>query len=166
MSIYYSNIYLSDAAFAISSRELTKKQNLSKMSDTIFMTKEGMNVNKKANDGDHCDVFCYDEQKVKRVQESVKNEPFAPLSAMFKALADETRLKIAYALTTEQELCVCDVSHIIGSSTATASHHLRQLKQAGVAKSRKDGKWVFYSLQSPHIAAFIEYSFTQQKTSV
>lgn len=120
-------------------------------------------MNKQASGGDNCEVFCYDEQKVKRVQESVKNETFSPVVTMFKALADETRLKIAYALTTEQELCVCDVSHIIGSSVATASHHLRQLKQAGVAKSRKDGKWVFYSLQSPHIAAFIQYSFTQQK---
>ena len=48
---------------------------------------------------------------------------------IFKALADETRLKIAYSLTLEEEMCVCDVAAVIGSSVATASHHLRYLRE-------------------------------------
>ena len=62
---------------------------------------------------------------------------------IFKALADPTRLKIAYALTLTEELCVNDVAHIIDSTTATASHHLRLLKNMNLARYRKEGKVVF-----------------------
>ena len=61
--------------------------------------------------------------------------------AIFKALADETRLKIAFSLTLEEEMCVCDVAAVIGSSVATASHHLRYLREQALAKSRKKGRW-------------------------
>ena len=63
-------------------------------------------------------------------------------SQIFKALADETRLKIAFSLTLEEEMCVCDVAAVIGSSVATASHHLRYLREQALAKSqekREDG---------------------------
>ncbi|MFD1427390.1 DNA-binding transcriptional ArsR family regulator [Kroppenstedtia sanguinis] len=48
---------------------------------------------------------------------------------LFKALADPTRMKIAYALVQEEELCVCNVANIISSTLATASHHLRLLRK-------------------------------------
>jgi len=69
------------------------------------------------------------------------------MAKRFKALADETRMKIVFALSEEEELCVCDVAHIIGSSLATASHHLRTLRDLGLAKFRKEGKLAFYSLE-------------------
>ncbi|PEQ91111.1 hypothetical protein CN481_16360 [Bacillus sp. AFS006103] len=50
------------------------------------------------------------------------------MSQIFKALSDDTRIKIAYALSVEDELCVCDVANIVGSTTATPSHHLRLIK--------------------------------------
>ena len=84
--------------------------------------------------------------------------------AMFlKALADETRLKIAYALTLETALCVCDVSSIIGSSVATASHHLRYLKEHGLAKSYRDGKMVYYSLADDHVYQIVTIAYEHSK---
>lgn len=74
----------------------------------------------------------------------------AGLAALFKALADETRVKIAYALL-HDELCVHDVAALLHVSVATASHHLRLLRQSGLAKSRRDGKFVFYSLDDDHV---------------
>ena len=74
---------------------------------------------------------------------------------LFKALGDSTRLKIIYALTIEKELCVCDVANIIGSSTATASHHLRLLRNMGLAKFRKEGKLAFYSLADEHVQQLV-----------
>jgi DNA-binding transcriptional ArsR family regulator len=56
-------------------------------------------------------------------------------------------MKIAYILCQEEEVCVCDVANVIGSTMATTSHHLRLLRNMGFAKSRKEGKLVFYSLQ-------------------
>ncbi|WP_144510630.1 metalloregulator ArsR/SmtB family transcription factor [Bacillus sp. FJAT-22090] len=81
------------------------------------------------------------------------------VAQIFKALADETRLKIAYSLTIEEELCVCDVSEIIGSSTATASHHLRFLRDLSLAKSRRKGKLVYYSLADHHVNELVKIAY-------
>ncbi len=98
---------------------------------------------------DSCEVFCYNEEKVTKIKQQI--EEVNGVELLFKALADSTRLKIAYALTLEKELCVCDVANIIGSSTATASHHLRLLRNMGLAKFRKQGKLAFYSLADEHV---------------
>ncbi len=105
---------------------------------------------------DTCEVFCFDEEKVNRISASLNNENFVPIADIFKALSDETRLKIAYALLQEDELCVCDVANIIRSTTATASHHLRHLRNLGLAKSQKKGKLVFYSLDDDHVRQLVE----------
>lgn len=112
---------------------------------------------------DRCDIYCYDELKVRKLQSSLGQQDFTGMAAMFKVLADETRLKIAYALCEEDELCVCDVANIIGSSLATASHHLRMLKQLGLAKLRKEGKLAFYSLEDDHVRQFIRLASTRHQ---
>jgi DNA-binding transcriptional ArsR family regulator len=101
------------------------------------------------NISDSCEVFCYNEEKVMKIKKRV--EEVNGVELLFKALGDSTRLKIIYALTIEKELCVCDVANIIGSSTATASHHLRLLRNMGLAKFRKEGKLAFYSLADDHV---------------
>ncbi|MEK5645627.1 transcriptional regulator [Paenibacillus rhizosphaerae] len=105
---------------------------------------------------DSCEIYCYDEPKVRKVQASLKQQNISGMTKMFKVLSDETRMKIAFALCEEEGLCVCDVANIIGSSLATASHHLRTLKQLGLAKYRKEGKLVFYSLEDDQIRQFIQ----------
>lgn len=110
-----------------------------------------------------CDVSVFNEDKVYRVKEMVESENILAVSEMFKALCDETRLKIAFALTQETKLCVCDVAHIIGSSTATASHHLRHLKKLGLAKSSKEGKQVYYQLDDDHVKTLITIGLVHQK---
>jgi ArsR family transcriptional regulator, lead/cadmium/zinc/bismuth-responsive transcriptional repressor len=112
---------------------------------------------------DICEVTCVDEDKVKRVKESVSKQNTLSVSQIFKALSDDTRIKIAYALSEEDELCVCDVANIVGSSTATASHHLRLLRNLGLAKYRKVGKLVFYSLDDEHVRQLIQIAFEHQK---
>ncbi|MCM2535310.1 metalloregulator ArsR/SmtB family transcription factor [Neobacillus pocheonensis] len=112
---------------------------------------------------DICEVTCVDEGKVKRVKESVSQQNTLQVVKIFKALSDDTRIKIAYALSEEVELCVCDVANIVGSTTATASHHLRLLRNLGLAKYRKEGKLVFYSLDDDHVRQLIQIAFTHQK---
>src|SRR5574342_708143 len=112
---------------------------------------------------DICEVTCFDEPKVNRVKEKVFNQNTLAVSQIFKALADDTRIKIAYALSEEDELCVCDVANIVGSTTATASHHLRLLRNLGLAKYRKEGKLVFYSLDDEHVRQLIQITFEHQK---
>ncbi|MCM3117189.1 metalloregulator ArsR/SmtB family transcription factor [Neobacillus sp. MER 74] len=112
---------------------------------------------------DVCEVTCVDGEKVKRVKESVSQQNTMAVSQIFKALSDDTRIKIALALSEEEELCVCDVANIVGSTTATASHHLRLLRNLGLAKYRKEGKLVFYSLDDDHVKQLIQIAFEHQK---
>ncbi|WP_368505194.1 ArsR/SmtB family transcription factor [Alkalihalophilus sp. As8PL] len=118
---------------------------------------------KGKQDHDTCEIFCYDEEKVKRVSSIVEAENLAPVASIFKALSDETRLKIAYSLLQDGELCVCDVANIIGATMATVSHHLRLLKNLGIAKSRKEGKLVFYSLDDEHVKMLVETAVVHGK---
>ncbi|MFD2045087.1 ArsR/SmtB family transcription factor [Ornithinibacillus salinisoli] len=113
---------------------------------------------------DTCDIFCFDEEKVNRIQPQVEKVNGAEM--IFKALADATRVKIAYALTLDEELCVCDVANIIGSTTATASHHLRLLRNMGLAKYRKEGKLVFYSLEDDHIRQLVSIAIIHAEDGV
>ncbi|MGI6065065.1 MAG: ArsR/SmtB family transcription factor [Bacillota bacterium] len=106
---------------------------------------------------DVCEIFCFDIEKVNRVKKKIKNT--MGLADIFKALADDTRVKIAYALATEGELCVCDVANIIDTSVANASHHLRLLRQMGLAKYEKRGKMVYYSLDDEHVLSLINQAF-------
>ncbi|MCC2249563.1 MAG: ArsR/SmtB family transcription factor [Bacillota bacterium] len=113
---------------------------------------------------DTCETFCFDEDKVNRMQPKINK--VEGVEQIFKALADATRLKIAYALTLEKELCVCDVAHIIGCTKATASHHLRLLRNMGLAKYRKEGKLVFYSLEDEHIHQLVTIAIVHAKEGV
>ncbi|MDR6998784.1 metalloregulator ArsR/SmtB family transcription factor [Neobacillus niacini] len=112
---------------------------------------------------DVCEITCVESEKTTRIQQHLQNRSIVEVTKIFKALADETRMKIAFALTLEEELCVCDVANIVGATTATASHHLRHLKGLGLAKYRKEGKLVYYSLDDGHVKQLIHIAFAHQE---
>jgi ArsR family transcriptional regulator len=66
-------------------------------------------------------------------------------SRLFKALGDETRLRIV-ALLSHGELCVCHLESALGLTQPTASRQLAVLKNAGVVEARRSGTWVYYRL--------------------
>src|SRR5947199_10717162 len=66
-------------------------------------------------------------------------------SRRFHALADETRLKIIDRLRDGEE-CVCNLTGPLGMRQSLLSFHLRTLKDAGIIRDRKEGRWVYYSL--------------------
>lgn len=86
-------------------------------------------------------------------QAAVAEENAQALAAMFKALADPARVKIMSMLLNADEVCACDISAGIGKSAATASHHLKLLKDAGLATSEKRGTWVYYRAVPQRLAA-------------
>jgi ArsR family transcriptional regulator len=69
-----------------------------------------------------------------------------PASRLFKALGDETRLRIV-ALLSHGELCVCHLQEALGLSQPTVSRHLATLRAAGVVEHRRERKWVYYRLR-------------------
>ncbi len=70
------------------------------------------------------------------------------IEKIIKALADKNRLRIVYLLNEKQDLCVCEITDIIGLSQPTISSHLRLLENAGLIESYKDGLWVNYNINS------------------
>jgi ArsR family transcriptional regulator len=69
----------------------------------------------------------------------------ATLETIFKALADQTRLRIV-GLLVSGEICVCHIHESLGLPQPTVSRHLAYLRNAGLVVSRKDGLWVHYQL--------------------
>lgn len=93
------------------------------------------------------------------IVETVKNELppdeiLYDLAEFYKVFADSTRIKILYALLKE-ELCVQDISELLGVSQSAVSHQLRMLKQMKLVKFRRDGKAIYYTLADEHIELII-----------
>jgi ArsR family transcriptional regulator, lead/cadmium/zinc/bismuth-responsive transcriptional repressor len=96
---------------------------------------------------DNCALLCLDLEKAERLRrERMSQAEAAALAGAAQALGDPTRLMLAGALREEQELCVCDLAWVVERSQKLVSHHLRQLRAAGLVGSRRDGKMVMYSL--------------------
>lgn len=101
-----------------------------------------------------CDLLCLDLPHAERIRTSLPGtERLEPLAGMARALGDRSRLRIAAALLAGDELCVCDMAWVVGASQGLVSHHLRQLRVAGVVSSRKDGRMVMYRLTTRGQAA-------------
>ena len=66
--------------------------------------------------------------------------------SIFKALADETRLRILAVLLTREELCVCDIVDSLQLPQSTISRHLAYLRKTGLVNDRRCGLWMYYSI--------------------
>ncbi|MGB7621345.1 MAG: metalloregulator ArsR/SmtB family transcription factor [Terriglobia bacterium] len=71
------------------------------------------------------------------------------ITRTFKALTDETRLRILHLLIEAGEICVCDMETVLGCPQARISRHLSVLKNAGLIEDRREGLWILYSLTRP-----------------
>lgn len=78
-----------------------------------------------------------------------------PLTRLFRALADETRVRIV-ALLAHGELCVCHLERALEQSQPNISRHLGVLRAAGVVEARRDGTWVYYRIAPQEHAAVEE----------
>lgn len=94
-----------------------------------------------------CELLCLDLPLAESLRNGIAPvADFELAASRAKALADPTRLRLAVALQDGGELCVCDLAWISERQQKLVSHHLRQLRHAGLARSRKDGRMVLYSL--------------------
>ena len=73
------------------------------------------------------------------------------LGDFFKVFGDATRLRILYALS-QGEMCVYDLSTLLGISQSATSHQLKILRDNRLVRSRRDGKTIFYGLSDHHIS--------------
>lgn len=102
-----------------------------------------------------CKVTVVHTEKVDAVKKQLQQHDFFLLSSLGKCLSDSSRLKLLYALELNEEMCVCDLAAVIDASIASASHHLRFLKEQGMTKSHRKGKMIYYFLASKAVRDFI-----------
>lgn len=96
---------------------------------------------------DRCDLLCIDFDRAETLRTALPDaDAMEEQAAQLRALGDPTRLRLTRALLAGSELCVCDLAWIVDSSQGLVSHHLRLLRSAGLATSRRNGKLVMYRL--------------------
>jgi ArsR family transcriptional regulator len=66
----------------------------------------------------------------------------------YKCLADETRLRCLLLIMDQKELCVCELMQALDESQPKISRHLAQLRNCGLLTDKRQGQWVFYSINS------------------
>ncbi|MBM3423687.1 MAG: helix-turn-helix transcriptional regulator [Chlorobi bacterium] len=104
---------------------------------------------------DRCEEQCIHSEVVESVRtQMLGTVPSEELAQLFKVLGDNTRIRILDALYLS-ELCVCDITALLGMNQSAVSHQLRVLRDARIVKSRKQGKNVLYSLDDEHISGLV-----------
>jgi len=101
---------------------------------------------KKQNNRIACDCHAIHEETVNRVRDLMPDsKAFYDHAHLYKMLADNTRLRILWALSCE-DMCVCDLAVLLGMTKSAISHQLKSLRLANLVKYDRQGKVVYYSL--------------------
>lgn len=82
----------------------------------------------------------------------VSSEDAQRVAPMFKALGDPVRLQMASMIAACPELCVCEITPAFDLSSATVSHHLKVLREAGLVDSERRGTFVYYWIRPGAVA--------------
>ena len=124
--------------------------------ETLDCIGQGMSKEEVYNLVHNKNAYIYvDEATLKNVDEKMPpEEELQDLADFFKVFGDATRLKILYVLLCS-EMCVYDISTILGMSQSAISHQRRVLKQMDLVKNRREGKTIFYSLADDHITTIL-----------
>lgn len=127
----------------------------------IFNRYPKISVSKTKTD-DLCQVRCFNTELVTQLKETLPSEDILEeMTIIFGALAERSRVKILYALRNGDELCVCDIAAMLNVKVATASHHLRKMRDLKLLKYRNDGKLAYYSLKDRRVTDILSYSLQE-----
>ena len=94
-------------------------------------------------------------KELKELVSSMDSKSLKQHSKIFKALSDQTRLKIIRLLS-GRDMCVCEIMVALDMTQPTASHHLNILENVDLVDYRREGKWIFYGLTNPDILAYLD----------
>lgn len=107
--------------------------------------------NKEIENIENCNCNVIHEDIITKVKNNMIDEELLyDLSDLYKVFGDTTRIKILHVLSIS-EMCVCDISALLGMKQSSVSHQLKTLRQAKLVKYRRSGKVVYYSLDDNHV---------------
>jgi len=104
---------------------------------------------------DQCLCRIIHQSRVEKARRAMPpNQDIDKLTLLFKAMADQSRLKILMALE-QGEMCVCDLAAFLGVSESAVSHQLRMLRQMALVANRREGPVLYYRLTDAHISQLV-----------
>jgi ArsR family transcriptional regulator, lead/cadmium/zinc/bismuth-responsive transcriptional repressor len=80
------------------------------------------------------------------------------VTELFRLLGDPNRVRMLYALAEAGELCVSDLAAVVDAPEYSVSHALRLLRTAGIVRSRRSGRMIYYSLDDEHVRLLLDVS--------
>lgn len=86
--------------------------------------------------------------------EMLPDDEYVGIAGLFKNFGDPTRVRILHFLQ-DGELCVSDLTVLLGVTKSAVSHQLQALKLSKLVKSRRDGQIIYYSLDDDHVKAIL-----------
>lgn len=116
---------------------------------------------------ERCEVECLNPEHVRPLVGKVIGHADAQrLAATFEMLADPTRARALHALSSAEELCVCDLALLLGVSQSALSHQLRLLRERNVVARRRAGRVMYYRLADEHVRHVLEDGFRHTREPV
>ena len=111
-----------------------------------------MNSNKEQT----CIRALADENQIRRCKKKIENvgSDLSDLASIIGLIGNDTRIKILYLIQSENRLCVCDLSDILGMTVPAVSQQLRKLKDRGIISSEREGTVIHYSLKEEYVELF------------
>lgn len=94
---------------------------------------------------------CGHDQIIESIQQNlIQPQELDSMVELFKVLSDPTRIRILYAIS-KHEICVNDIAKILNMTQSAVSHQLKNLKQAKLISSRREGQTMYYRLSDDHV---------------
>ena len=110
-----------------------------------------------ATEPDECAVRSVDAAKVAAAKaRAIPDTDVERITELFRLVGEPTRVRLLYALVEAGEMCVCDLAAVVDSPETSVSHALRILRMAGIVRTRRDGRMIYYSLTDAHVRLLLD----------
>lgn len=108
-------------------------------------------------ESDDCAVRSVDAAKVAAARSrALPSEDVDRITELFRLIGEPTRVRLLYALVEAGEMCVCDLAAVVEVPETSVSHALRLLRMAGIVRTRRDGRMIYYSLTDAHVRLLLD----------
>ncbi|MCY7298085.1 MAG: metalloregulator ArsR/SmtB family transcription factor [Ilumatobacteraceae bacterium] len=106
---------------------------------------------------DDCTVRSVDAAKVGAAKDrALPVDDVDRITELFRLIGEPTRVRLLYALVEAGEMCVCDLAAVVDAPETSVSHALRLMRIAGIVRTRRDGRMIFYSLTDAHVRLLLD----------
>jgi len=95
--------------------------------------------------------YCLTDRVKRNYLMEIGEEELGRILNILSVITDKTRMKILFLLMENENMCICELSSLLGITRSAVSQHLSILKEMSLLSSRKDGKFVYYSIKNKNI---------------